>query len=149
MYNKSRVYSPVCVPLKFWSCTWYFLQCRIYCHTCNKLPFKQTQKRKAAPAFTTVLEMQELRRVPLSLRSTVFNPNPISPGISSSKKIQFKKLKWGSAKAVSWFNWNSCTELLTAVLWYTLARRNSPQYRDEAYLVCKRSLPYWVTESLT
>ena len=52
------------------------------------------------------------------------------------KKIQFKKLKWGSARAVSWFNWNSCTELLTAELRYTLARR-TPQYKTKHILSAK------------
>jgi len=108
MYNNSTLYSPVCVQLKFWSCPWYFLQGSIYCHSCNKLPFKQTQKEKSCCIHNCVRDA-----VPLSLRSTVFNPNPISLGISGyKKKIQFKKLKWGSARAVSWFNWNSCTELL-------------------------------------
>jgi len=53
------------------------------------------------------------------------------------KKIQFKKLKWGSARAISWFNWNSCTGLLTAVLRYTLARRTSPQYKTKHILSAK------------
>lgn len=137
MYNNSTVYSPVCIQLKFWSCTWYFLHSSTDCHSYNKLPFKQMQKRKGAVVFKAVLQMHALRRVPPWLWSTVFNPNPISLGISCSKKYNLRNLNEVLRGPSAGLIEIHVPALLTAVLRYTLARRASPQYETKPILSAK------------